>query len=845
MADKAPTSYKDPYWSDLSSATEEKLGLPSGLLSNIVLRGERSNNDQVSEAKASTVFQIIPATRKRAIDKYGIDPYLSPENAAEVAGLLLKDSLDRNDGNEAMAVAEYHGGTDRANWGPKTRAYVNRVMTGQREMQRAPQQGQSTFQRTLEARQPAGGGDAIAQVYDAYKSGQLTPEEASEFEADVNSGVVMLPKGAVLAGQESRAPTQAPAAIELPPEVTDAYQTGKMSEQERAELESDLKAGIVKLSASPTTLPEFQNGQIVPEQPGVIERAPDPTLGQQVVGAGETALALGTGATGGSIGMIGGTLKGLAEQLLSGNFKQGDVNNLVEKAATEGAEALTYAPRTQAGQEQTQAVGEALAPLAAVAPMAAELGAIAQGARAAAPAARAAIGEVAAPIQRGARQITEAIRPASAEAQTGARSGGAAAVEAGALRQAKAEELPVPIKLTEGQKSREFGQQRFERETAKDPELGEPIRQRFEDQNLKLQQNFDAFIDATGAETSDLRSVGQSVDKALRSRAASDKNKIRTLYKEAEKTGEMESPVTLEGLVKHIDESGPEAEVANVLKAAKAKAIQLGVATEGPDGKLTPQPVSLKNAELFRRSINGATNAEPTNIRQASIMKGLVDEATDGAGGEAYRKARAARSRFAKDYENVGLVKNLIGQKRGSNDRAIALEDVVRRAVIEPSTSLDDVRQVRRLLQTEGPSGQQAWKELQGATLNYIKEEALKNVARDQQGNAIVSPAQLDRAIQKLDKNGKLDFVFGKKGAEMLRTVNDVAKDILVAPPGAVNTSNTASVLAGLMDIAISGTSGVPAPIMTSLRLATKSIKDAKTRARVRKALGVTKKESE
>jgi hypothetical protein len=89
-----------------------------------------------------------------------------------------------------------------------------------------------------------------------------------------------------------------------------------------------------------------------------------------------------------------------------------------------------------------------------------------------------------------------------------------------------------------------------------------------------------------------------------------------------------------------------------------------------------------------------------------------------------------------------------------------------------------------------------------------------------------------------LDKSGKLDFVFGKKGAEQLRTINDVAKDVLTAPPGAVNTSNTASVLAGMMDIAISGTAGVPAPIMTSFRLLTKGIKDAKTRAKVKKALG-------
>lgn len=579
-----------------------------------------------------------------------------------------------------------------------------------------------------------------------------------------------------------------------------------------------------------------------------IQRPAETTMGEELIGAGETALALGTGATTGTIGMIGGTLKGLAEQLLSGQFGTQQAADAVEKAATGGQQALTYQPRTQAGQEQTAAVGEALAPLAAVAPMTAELGAIAQGVRAAAPLARAAAGEVAAPIVQGAKRITAAVRPATAEVQAargGPQSGGAAAVEAGALRQARAEELPVPIRLTEGQKSRELGQQRFERETAKDPEMGAPIRDRFEEQNAKLQQNFDAFIDQTGAETADLRSAGLTVDKALRSRVAKGKAEIRSLYKEAEKSGEMEAPVTLESLVRHLDDSLPEAEVANVLKTARAKAIQLGVAREGESGALVAQPVSLKNAELFRRSINAATNAEPTNIRQASIMKGLVDESTEGVGGQAYKKARAARARFARDYENVGLVKNLVGQKRGSSDRKIALEDVVRRSVIDPSTSLDDVRQVRRLLQTEGPSGQQAWKELQGATLNYLKEEATKNVARDQLGNPIMSPAQLDRALSKLDKSGKLDFVFGKKGAEMLRTINDVSKDVLVATPGAVNTSNTATVLAGAMDLAMTAMSGVPAPIATGLRALTKNIKDRKTRARVRKALGITEKEAE
>lgn len=573
--------------------------------------------------------------------------------------------------------------------------------------------------------------------------------------------------------------------------------------------------------------------------PETIARPAEPTIGERIVGAGETALTLGTGMTGGTVGMIGGTLKGLAEQILAGKFGTPEAANLVEQQAMKGAQALTYAPRTQAGQEMAAATGEALQQVIPVTPLTAEMGALAAGTRAAAVPAAARAGATVDAATQAARKL---LPTAEARPTPGTRgSAGAAGVDIATLRQAKAEELPVPVKLTEGQKTRTFEQQRFERETAKLPEVGEPLRERFAQQNQQLQQNLDAFIDMTGAEAPDLRSVGLSVDKALRERAARDKARVRVLYKEAEKAGEMEAPVALDSLVQHLNDSLPEAEVANVLKAARAKALQLGVAVEDASGNLVPQPVTLKTAELFRRSVNAATNVEPTNIRQAAIMKNLVDTSTEGLGGNLYKQARSARARYASDYENIGLVKQLLGLKRGTEDRAIAMEDVLRRSVLDPSTSLDTVRQVRRLLQTGGDDGKQAWKEIQGGVLRHIKDESLRNVAPDQLGNRVMSPAQLDRVVTQLDRSGKLDFVFGKKGAEQLRTINDVAKDVLTSPPGAVNTSNTATVLAGLMDVAISGTSGVPAPIMTSMRVITGQIRDSRLRAKVRAALGESK----
>src|SRR5574343_92761 len=249
---KAPNSYKDPFWSDLATSVEQKLELPSGLLKSVLLYGERSNADQVSEAGAKTPFQIIPATRKAVLDKYGIDAYLSPQNAAEAAGLLLKESLQRNKGDIKMAAAEYHGGTNPSNRGTRTKSYIDRVSAG---VEQTTPQATSTFQRVMASRggDPAGGGgmaaNSIQNIYNAYASGQMTPDEAAEFEADVQSGSIMLPRGAALRGQKPApaAGTQASTKVaELPPAVVDAYNTGRMTRQEMMDLEADVKNGMVR-----------------------------------------------------------------------------------------------------------------------------------------------------------------------------------------------------------------------------------------------------------------------------------------------------------------------------------------------------------------------------------------------------------------------------------------------------------------------------------------------------------------------------------------------------------------------------------------------------------------------
>ncbi len=253
-------SFRDPGYDAIDSAVTALVGIPEGLLSAIRLKGERSNADQVSSAGAKSVYQVTPTTRDLVLKKYGVDAYLGPKQAATAAGYLLKEGLQRNGNDPAAAVGEYIGGTDRKNWGPQTKAYIKRVVptaSPDRVAGSMPDGSQSTFDRISGTLKPKSTEPSLASVYDAYRLGKMDPQAASEFEADVRAGKVMLPGGAAL--PEKKTPTALPAG------VVAAFNSGEMPDEDRSQLQADLKAGLVALpgGASLTGPPEMNMGRSV------------------------------------------------------------------------------------------------------------------------------------------------------------------------------------------------------------------------------------------------------------------------------------------------------------------------------------------------------------------------------------------------------------------------------------------------------------------------------------------------------------------------------------------------------------------------------------------------------
>ena len=164
-----------------------------------------------------------------------------------------------------------------------------------------------------------------------------------------------------------------------------------------------------------------------------------------------------------------------------------------------------------------------------------------------------------------------------------------------------------------------------------------------------------------------------------------------------------------------------------------------------------------------------------------------------------------------KEFENTPVIRDIVSINPKTKQRSVAIENVIDRAMFKGPTS--DVKQLFNTLERI-PDGQKMINELRGAVAERIRDEATKGVGRDINGKPYVSTAALDKIIINLDKSGKLEYIFGKKGAEYYRTLNEVTKDLQTAPQGAVNTSGTTStLLAALGEMAVQGaTTGVPVP---------------------------------
>jgi hypothetical protein len=508
--------------------------------------------------------------------------------------------------------------------------------------------------------------------------------------------------------------------------------------------------------------------------------APELSMREKVMGAIETPFALGATLASGAIAPIAGVIG----TLTSGKY--GTQEGI--RAGEQAAKSVMYQPRTQVAREALGAVGEFLQPVTSALPP--TLGAAGTTLNALAPATLMQAGALARPVVS---QVTAPVRNALANVMTREQpvmpGVGAASTAEDLMRQERLQRLGIPA--TVGEREKNLAKQQFEADVGRGvvtgisedakTKLAEQMRAFKTNQQKAIVQNFERMTEEVGAEVADptqMRAVGKIVDKALNDEYTKKYDAYKALYKQADEAGETLQQVPYQGLLDYINTKTPTArKTLDPILDSVAEAL----AMNDPQNTGT---ITVRALEDIYQQIGKVKNSP-----SAPEMKQMITEIGQGAGGELYQKARQSRMQLAKQFEDVSRVDKLLGTKAGYADRRVALDDVFKHVVLDGS--LEEMRTVTTLLKKAGPEGQQAYKELQGQTIQQMKDLLTKS---DQP-----SFRNLNTFINQLDAEDKLTYMFGKTGRNEIMDLRDAIKDVLVKEPGAVNYSNTSSaVLRGL-----------------------------------------------
>jgi hypothetical protein len=396
------------------------------------------------------------------------------------------------------------------------------------------------------------------------------------------------------------------------------------------------------------------------------------------------------------------------------------------------------------------------------------------------------------------------------------RSVGAAELSAGQLRQAKARELLVPMDLPRDIVTRNFQDINWAREKAKDAITGEPLRQNYSKLNKELIDNLDAEIYSTGAQKTgvDRSDLGQDFVNVVQTYKKARKDEKDAAYTKADNAGETLQQVSYQPVIDYINDiktKSPTRYDQNPI----LKIVDENIKANDPNNT---GAINLRQYDDIVKLINAETEFGTSNSFHGGKIREKIDKLTEGQGGQLYQEARALNNRYMKEFEETPSISNITAIKRNTTERRVPIETLVEDSMLKGPRSR--VEEIFKTLEKAGPEGQAMINELRGVVAEQIKNEAIKGVSRDINGNPIVTPTGLNNMITKLDKSGKLDLIFGKKGAERYRTLNDVAIDVKTVPEGSVNYSGSAAQFKNLAaqiatDVATSAIAGVPAPVTT------------------------------
>lgn len=356
------------------------------------------------------------------------------------------------------------------------------------------------------------------------------------------------------------------------------------------------------------------------------------------------------------------------------------------------------------------------------------------------------------------------------------------------VRVQAAEQLPIPINLTKGKRTQELAQLQEEnrlRYAHGDEPSGRVLLAEDAIANQRFHQNVDYLIDDVigSANPKDRGAVGDLVNTSFRTQLGNKLTKASDLYKAAENSAEanMLLPAnTLENFLgaqnAAIKKSAPILEIADSLLAGR-------------------KDITLKELMDLRKVVSSATKTVDTNAHFAGQLKTIIDDIARQAenGAPKFKRAQQYYRLVKQEFEGKGAVKKLSHNKLNTSDPMVAAESVTTTILNGSKKDVENV--VRRIKRDK--NGQEILKELRGNVIDHIFSRATRGVAKDIEGQSVVSFAGLKAVLKPLEDTGKLKILFEPAELKILHNLTITADSLFNEQALAKNYSGSYYGVAG------------------------------------------------
>ena len=512
-----------------------------------------------------------------------------------------------------------------------------------------------------------------------------------------------------------------------------------------------------------------------------VKAAPEVSLRDRIMGVIEIPAVL----AGGLASSVVAPVAGVIGSLTSGKYGTQAGVQAGEQAA-QAARAQFYQPRTETAKQILGAIGGVMEPLTGALPP--TLGTAGANLNAMIGPAMQQAGAVARPAMAPMRNALTNVMTREQPAMQGM---GAATTAEDLMRQERLQRFG--IRATAGEREKNLAKQQFESDVQRGAlpgvseetkaELGKQYGAFKVGQKQDILNQFELMTSEVGGtiDRSTPRALGKFVDDTV-SKIYTEKFKdYKAKYKLADESGETLEQVPYQSLLDYINTKTPtRRKTLDPILDDVAESLAMN------DPQKTGT-ISIRNLEDIYQQVGTAKDSP-----SAKPLKDLITQIGNGAGGKLYQDARQARAQLAREFEDVQRVDKLLGTKAGYKDRQVALDDVYNHIIVDGP--LEEMRTVTSLLK-KTPEGQKAYQELQGYTLQRMKDLLLKKGDESE----AVRLNNFNNFVTQLDREDKLGYMFGKTGRDTLLDLKKTISDVMVKEPGAVNYPNTAgAVLRGL-----------------------------------------------